>query len=106
MSRDPVSWLVIEPGWDVVGSDGSDLGKVHEVIGDSGKDIFNGLAVSPPGLFKGSRYVAAERVTQIVEGEVALDVDAAAFERLEEHGELPPSAEIRADTTDLRADEP
>ena len=42
-----VSWLMIEPGWEVLGSDGSRLGKVHEVIGDSGKDIFNGLAVSP-----------------------------------------------------------
>ena len=104
MSADPVSWLVIEPGWSVVGSDGSDLGKVHEVIGDSGKDIFNGLAVSPPGLFKSSRYVAAERVAAIVEGTVALDVAADEFDRLEEHGDLPPSADVRHDTTDITPD--
>ena len=99
-SADPVSWLVIERGWDVVARDGSALGTVHEVIGDTGKDIFNGLAVSP-GLLKGSRYVASERVAEIVAGEVRLDLDAEEFERLEEAGPTPPSAEIRADTTDI-----
>ena len=100
MSSDPVSWLVIEHGWHVVGSDGSDLGKVHEVIGDSGKDIFNGLSVSP-GLLKASRYVPSERVVQIVDGEVRLDLGAADFDRLEDAGPAPPSAEIRHDTTDI-----
>ena len=99
-TADPVSWLVIERGWDVVAADGSALGTVHEVIGDTGKDIFNGLAVSP-GLLKGSRYVPAERVVQIVEGEVRLDVGADEFERLDEAGPAPTSAEIRADTTDI-----
>ena len=103
MSSDPVSWLVIEHGWHVVGSDGSDLGKVHEVIGDSGKDIFNGLAVSP-GLLRASRYVPAERVARIFDGRVELDLGADEFERLEEHAPAPASAEIRADTTDLPAD--
>ena len=99
-SADPVSWLVIERGWDVLARDGSPLGTVHEVIGDTGKDIFNGLAVSP-GLLKRSRYVPSERVAEIVEGTVTLDVSAADFENLEEAGPTPPSAEIRADTTDL-----
>ena len=34
MSPDPVSWLVIESGWDVVGSDGGEIGKVDEIVGD------------------------------------------------------------------------
>jgi hypothetical protein len=97
---DPVSWLVIEPGWDVVGRDGEELGTVHEVIGDSGKDIFNGLAVSP-GLLRSSKYVPAERVATIVDGRVELDLSVEEFERLGEHGEQPPSAEIRADTTEI-----
>ena len=97
---DPVSWFLIEPGWHVVSSDGSDLGKVHEVIGDSGKDIFNGIAVSP-GLLRGSRYVPSERVAQIVDGRVELDLRADEFARLDEHGELPPSAQVRADDTDI-----
>ena len=91
---DPVSWLVVERGWMVVAADGSELGRVEELIGDTGKDIFNGLAVST-GLLKGSRYVPAERVAEITEGCVRLDLDRAEFERLDEHESPPPSAEIR-----------
>lgn len=101
----PVSWMLIEEGWAVVARDGAELGRVHEVIGDSGADIFNGLAVSP-GLLRGSRYVPAELVRTIVEGRVELDLDAAEFKRLDEHAGTPPSARIRSDTTDLPADEP
>lgn len=54
MPADPVSWLLVEPGWDVVGSDGKELGTVHEVLGDTGADIFDGLAVSP-GLLRSPR---------------------------------------------------
>jgi uncharacterized protein YrrD len=104
MSRDPVSWFVVERGWAVVGRGGEELGSVHEVIGDSGEDIFNGLAVSP-GLLRGSRYVPAERVAEIVEGRVVLDLDEREFQHLGEAEEPPPSAEIRADTTDLPDDQ-
>ena len=97
---DPVSWLVIERGWTVVAADGAQVGTVHEVVGDTGKDIFNGLAVSP-GLLRSSRYVPAERVRSITEGRIELDVTSEDFARLDEHGEQRPSAEIRADTTDL-----
>lgn len=98
--NDPVSWLVVEKGWSVVGRDGAELGSIDEVVGDSGKDIFNGLAVSP-GLLRSPRYVPAERVTAITEGCVEVDLDQDAFDALDEHGDVPPSAEIRADTTDL-----
>ena len=97
---DPVSWKVIEPGWSVVAADGEELGTVHEVLGDSNADIFNGLSVSP-GLLRSSRYVESEQVEEIVEGRVRLAVTAAAFDELDEAGPVPPSAEIRADTTDL-----
>ena len=100
MSSDPVSWLVIEEGWRVTSSDGEDVGSVHEVIGDSGKDIFNGLAVSP-GVLKATRYVPSERVGAIREGIVELLLTAQDFERLDDYAEPPPSEEIRADTTDI-----
>jgi hypothetical protein len=100
LTRDPVSWLVIEPGWDVVTSDGEEVGTVHEVIGDTGVDIFDGLAVSP-GRLKSSKYVPSERVRTIVEGRVELGMTAEEFALLDEHGEQPPSANIRADTTDI-----
>ena len=100
MSDDPVSWFLIDEGWDVSGRDGRELGTVHEVVGDTDKDIFNGLAVSP-GFLRSPRYVPAERVARIVEGRIMLDLDRDEFNHLGEHGEMPPSAQIRPDTTDL-----
>jgi uncharacterized protein YrrD len=92
---DPASWLVVEPGWAVVGSDGTEVGKVEEIIGDSGEDIFNGLSVSS-GLLAKPKYVPAERVTEIVEGEIRLDLSAEEIERLDDHEQQPPSAQFRA----------
>jgi uncharacterized protein YrrD len=97
---DPVSWFVVEQGWRVVGSHDEELGTVDEVIGDSDADIFNGLSVSP-GLLGRARYVPAERVREIVEGCVVLDLDTDSFEQLGAHEEPPPSERVRADTTDL-----
>ena len=93
MSADPVSWLVIEPGWRVVAADGTAVGTVQEVIGDTGDDIFNGLSVSA-GLLKRPKYVPAEQVAEIEEGEVHLALSKDEFEALGEHDEPPESAEI------------
>ena len=62
---EPVSWLMIEKPWDVVGSDGEELGTIEEVVGDSSHDIFNGLVVGA-GLLHRPRYVPAELVSEIV----------------------------------------
>jgi hypothetical protein len=93
VTSDPVSWLLVEHGWKVVAADGTALGSVEEVIGDSGKDIFNGVSVSP-GLLKRPKYVPAERVAQIAEGEIRLALTKDEFGRLGEHDEPPESAEI------------
>jgi uncharacterized protein YrrD len=92
---DPVSWLMIEHGWKVVAADGTEVGRVEEVVGDAGSDIFNGLAVST-GLLAKPRYVPAERVSGITEGEVRVDVAPERMEHLDEHEPQPPSAEFRA----------
>jgi uncharacterized protein YrrD len=84
---DPVSWMVIEHGWTVVGRDGKELGTVHEVVGDENADIFTGLTIHG-GLLKPPRYVPSERVVEIVEGRVVLDVDANQLDALDE--EAPP----------------
>jgi hypothetical protein len=91
---DPVSWLVVEPGWKVVGADGEEVGRVEEVVGDTGEDIFNGLAVST-GLLGKAKYVPAERVAGIVEGEIQLDLPSSAVEHLDDHESQPPSEELR-----------
>jgi hypothetical protein len=90
---DPVSWLMVERGWKVIGSDGSEIGRVDQVVGDSVADIFNGLAIRA-GAFAAPRYLAAERVGAIYEGRVEADIDAAAAEALPPH-EAAPSVEIR-----------
>lgn len=95
---DEVSWLLIARGWTVVASDGSEIGRVHEVVGDSGKDIFDGLTVSS-GVLAKPRYVPAEQVKEITEGRVELDVSAAGAEKLEPYEEPAPSEEILAESS-------
>jgi hypothetical protein len=90
VSADPVSWLVVEPGWSVVVADGKEVGKVDEVVGDTEQDIFSGIAVSQ-GLLRKRRWVPAEVVREIVEGEVRLGVDSAGFDQLDRYE--PPRAE-------------
>jgi len=62
---DPVSWLMIEPGWEVVDRQGKRVGTVNEVLGEREADIWDGLTVS-------GNYVAAEDVAEIVEGRITL----------------------------------
>ena len=88
---DPVSWLVIEEGWKVLDASGEEAGHVVEVIGDSGVDIFNGLAIST-GLLTGHRYVPAEAVKSITEGSVQLSLSADQVKQLD-HYDRPPSSE-------------
>ncbi len=80
---DPVSWLQIQQGWNVLTSDGARVGTVAQVEGDKGADIFDGLAVES-GEPKQLRYVAGEQVGAIYPGEVTLKIAAA------EAGALPP----------------
>ena len=70
---DPVSWLLVEPGWEVVDRDGARIGTVHQVLGDFQADIFDGLAVHTRLLDK-PRYIPAERVTRILEGRIETDL--------------------------------
>ena len=65
MSRDPVSWFLVEPGWKVVDAQGKKVGKVEAVLGDEEVDIFHGLLVD-------GRKILAERIGEITEGEVRL----------------------------------
>ena len=89
---DPVSWLMIESGWTIVDATGERIGTVDEIVGDTGHDIFDGLAVVS-GLLSRPRYVPAESVGTITEGRVQLTIDRQAFEDLSEFEE-PPSSEV------------
>lgn len=93
MSADRVSWLLVEPGWKIVTADGQEVGRVDELVGDTGKDIFSGLSVSR-GLLRKPCFVPAELVGDIVEGEVRLEVDSERFERLDDYDGPEQSTEI------------
>jgi hypothetical protein len=73
---DPVSWLQIAQGWNVVTSDGVIVGTVAQVEGDKQADIFDGLAVESrhPAQI---RYVPGEQVGAIYLGEVTLKIASA-----------------------------
>jgi hypothetical protein len=88
VSGDPVSWLVVQHGWEVVDAGGESIGSVDEVIGEPEADIFDGLAVSG-GLLGKRRYVPAEVVGEITEGRVRLTVGDDALEELEEQVDPP-----------------
>ena len=90
---DPVSWLMIRPGWKVYASDGAEVGAVDEVTGDENTDIFDGLAVAASALGK-PKYVPAESVTTITEGRIELSLTSAAFDGTSEFLEPATSAEI------------
>jgi len=90
---DPVSWLVIEAGWKVLAADGSEVGEVDEVVGDSNADIFDGLAISTSRFGK-PRYVPSEQVDEIIDGTVRLSLTTAQIEQLGEYLEPATSAQI------------
>jgi hypothetical protein len=91
--RDPVSWLMIERGWNVVDVDGEEVGTVEETVGDSSRDIFNGLTIAP-GLLARGQYVPAEQVAEITEGCVRLALRKDEVGRLPEYSEPPRSERI------------
>jgi len=86
---DPVSWLQIAQGWNVVTSDGQLVGTVAQVEGDKQSDIFDGLAVEASHA-KLILYVPGEQVGPIYPGEVTLTIDSSGIGKLEPFQAPPP----------------
>ena len=93
---DPVSWLMIRPGWKVYASDGAEVGAVDEVAGDDNADIFDGLAIATSALGN-PKYVPAETVGPITEGRVELTLTKEQVDALGEFLEPATSEEIEPD---------
>ena len=76
--NEPVSWLLIRRGWQVVAADGTAVGRIGAVRGEPSKSIFDGIVVransSPP------RYLPAGLVREIVSGQVTLELSVEEFE--------------------------
>ena len=79
---EPISYLVLQAGADVVSSDGEVVGKVEHVLADAEEDIFDGLVIDiqlGPG---GLRFVDADQVGELYERAAVLEISAADVERL------------------------
>ena len=87
---DPVAWNVVERGWNVTTSDGNEVGKVDQVLGDPEADIFDGLSVGAGAVLERPRYVPSEKVGPIEVGTVHLTIDAEEYDRLSAYEEPPP----------------
>ena len=63
----------------MLAADGSEIGEVDEVVGDENEDIFDGISIAVAALGQ-PRYVGADQVARIEQGEVHLSLrhDAAA----------------------------
>lgn len=87
---DPVSWLLVERGWKVFAADGEQIGTVEDAVGDTAQDIFSGIHVNL-GRLKPAKFIPAEHVAEIREGEIRLDLmpDEARVREFFEPGERP-----------------
>ncbi len=97
MTDEPASWLTVERGWTIVADDGTEVGKVDEIVGDSTADIFDGLTVKT-GTFAAPRYVPAERVRHIAPGRVELELSPSEVEALGEYESPGPEERILPET--------
>jgi hypothetical protein len=96
---DPVSWLQIAQGWNVVTSDGAAIGTVAQVEGDKQEDIFDGLAISNDG--EHILYVPGEQVGMIYPGEVNLKISSTDAVKLEPFVAAPPETKWTPDKAPL-----
>jgi hypothetical protein len=91
---DPVSWLQIEPGWNVQTAEGDAFGAVAQVAGSKEDDIFDGIAVQAPGSTQ-LLYAPGEQVSAIYPGRVLLTLTAAQAAGLGPYSEAPPQTELK-----------
>ena len=93
---DPVAWIMIRPGWKVLAADGSQIGEIDELVGDERHDIFDGISISVTALGQ-PRYIDAEHVGRIEQGEVHLSLDHTAAAALPQYRQPASSLEIEPD---------
>ena len=93
---DPVAWIMIRPGWKVLAADGSEIGRIDELVGDEREDIFDGISISVTALGQ-PRYIDAEHIGRIEEGEVHLSLDHEAAAQLPQYRQPATSLEVEPD---------
>lgn len=78
----PISWMALADGTPVIASDGSEVGKVTEVVADRDKDIFSGVNFKH-GIFGSEHFAPADTISEITAEEVRLSLSAAEAQALE-----------------------
>jgi hypothetical protein len=79
---DPISYLVLREGVDVLSSDGQRIGTVEHVLADSASDTFDGVIIDVREGPGGHRFADADQVGSCHERALVLNIDAAAAESL------------------------
>ncbi len=77
-----ISYEVLRRGTRVVASDGSEVGRVHQVLDNAREHIFDGIVLDTP---TGRRFVDAPEVARIAVRRVTLTIDGAQARELPEH---------------------
>lgn len=75
------SYMLIEPGMTVHGSDG-DIGTVAQVVADEGADIFRGVVLTHGLLLPKRAFIPAEKVTGVAGRTVQVSLTKAEAEQL------------------------
>ena len=75
MADQQISWMTLEKGVRITTSDGSELGRVGEVVADRQKDIFSGVTFRE-GMLGEERFIPADLIDQMTAEEVTLTVSA------------------------------
>jgi hypothetical protein len=88
MSQPEVSWKALEPGAEVVSSEGEPVGSVSRVVGDAEADVFTGIAVRH-GVLGGERLVPSERIRGIWPERVEIDLSKSDVESLPPYEDSP-----------------
>lgn len=81
---DPVAWGYVTADTPVLAPDGSEVGRVVEMLGTETEGIFHGVAVSPRG-GGSTRVVPADAVTRLTPAAVEIAYDADRLAAAEEH---------------------
>ena len=93
----PVSYLVLPEGADVVSSDGHKVGTVEHVLADEDADMFDGVIVDMQAGPGGHRFADATQIATIHEHAVVLTLDAGGAEQLPEPAENPATMDAGPD---------
>jgi hypothetical protein len=98
----PVSYLVLPEGADVMSSDGHIVGTVEHVLAVPEADVFDGVIFDMRAGPGGHRFADADQVEAIYERGVVLTLNRNAAEKLPEPSENP--ATMEADPDDVTPD--